>query len=89
MSQAEQTAAFIEAKRAFYAWEPPGDEFKFFRCHHQPSHPFMREAQCRAAAEKPETFGERCGGRPRCPRWKYYRKLATAIVRIPQKRKEP
>ncbi len=73
------TAERIEQERdgiaRFYAREPPGNEFQLFRCYKCGSRQFMKEEECKARAAKPEMFGDECGGRPNCPRWKHYRKL--------------
>jgi hypothetical protein len=76
----------LHAEAAFYAWKPPGDQESSFRCRHTSQKHTMREEICMARARKPEMYQDKCGGgRPRCPRWKHYRKLARkeAVVRRP------
>lgn len=66
-------------KSDFYAWEPGGqDPERRFRCHHIPSRPIVHLGLCRNRARKPEIFQVDCSG---CPRWKFYRKLATSRKR--------
>lgn len=80
MTLNEQKQEIMEAKARFYAWKP-GDTSQFhqFRCLHISSHPRMSEEMCQARAKKPEIFQDVCGGRPACPRWKHYRKLAKKV----------
>ena len=84
MTKAEQTLAILEARKRFYAWEPPGNQFSSFRCQHQQSCMIMTEAMCEARAGKPEIFREDCGGRAhrrQCPRWEHYSKEVKSAER--------
>jgi hypothetical protein len=65
----------LEAGKAFYAWKPGQEREGLFRCFNSKSNQCMTETMCAARAAKPEIYRHSgCSGK--CPRWKYYRKLA-------------
>jgi len=91
MTKAEQLALIIANQKKFYSWEPPEifNPFQVFKCWHIQPFPQMSEAQCKARALKVDLY-TLAGCSNKCPRWKYYRKLAKKAlapkpVRIPYK----
>jgi len=89
MTKSEQVALILENQRRFYSWEPPEifNPFQIFKCWHIEPYPQMSDEKCRARGFKPELYmNAGCGNR--CPRWRYYRKLAKKAlepkpIRIP------
>jgi hypothetical protein len=75
MTNAERQAAQADARKKFFSWQPPGDPEIWYKCHKIRSEPRMTEGMCQTRASKPELYGEICGGNPKCPRWKHYRKM--------------
>lgn len=79
MTAKEQAEAMAEARKKFFAWEPPAvfDPFRSFRCRLIQPYPVMKEEQCRRRAETPELYD--CTNK--CPRWRHYRKLVKKAAK--------
>ena len=84
----EMIALILENQQKFYSWDPSEtvDEFQTFKCWHIQPYPQIKEEQCKNRAFKKYGVDAGCGNR--CPRWRYYRKLAKKAsepkpIRIP------